>query len=146
MLVDYRCTGCGGRREHWVASPPPSTHDCPTCGGEARRTWSPIGLGGRNRLPSQTASPAPGVQQPAPCQQYPQIPGICHMTPSAQRRMISAYTRDGRARDAELGRQQAAADERQPTMSDAISHFHQPVSAGGGACTESVARQNGTTA
>lgn len=65
------------------------------------------------------------------CRQYPQLPGICHMTPSAQRRMVAAYTHDGRARDEELKRQEAAAAERRPTMSDAISHFHQPASDGG---------------
>jgi hypothetical protein len=79
---------------------------------------------------------SPASSSPAPtagslCQQFPQIPALCMMTPSAQRRMVAAYTGDHRARDREIERQAAAAAERPPTMADAISHHHRPANPAG---------------
>lgn len=124
LLVDFVCTGCGTRQEHWTPSPPPAAMACPTCGRSARRVWSPIrlGRGASQDAASTKASPA----EPSLCQQYPQLPGLCHMTPSAQRRVVATYRKDGRALDQELGHQEEAARLRPPALSDAISHHHQP--------------------
>lgn len=125
MLVDYRCLECGARTEQWMPSPLPAVSSCPSCGAAARRLWSPIGLTGRA---ASQPSPSVAQAQPSLCHQYPQIPALCMMTPSAQRRMVAAYAGDHRARDREIERQAAAAVKRPPTMADAISPHHQPIS------------------
>lgn len=134
LLVDYRCPECGARSERWVQSPPPGTVPCVQCGAAARRLWSPVRLGGRATSPAAVdrrsdqpaAASAPG---PTLCQQYPQIPALCMMTPSAQRRMVAAYNGDHRARDREIERQAVAAAQRPPSLADAIDHHHQHQSA-----------------
>jgi hypothetical protein len=123
LLVDYRCVACGARAERWVPSPPPGTITCAACDGDARRVWAPVGLGGRA---GTIATPSPAPAAGSLCQRFPQIPALCMMTPSAQRRMVAAYTGDHRARDQEIARQAAAAAVRPPTMADAISHHHRP--------------------
>jgi hypothetical protein len=84
---------------------------------------------GRSSARPAVRPSAPPAGAPTLCQQYPQIPALCMMTPSAQRRMVAAYTGDHRTRDREIERQAAAAAERPPTMADAIDHHHQPASA-----------------
>jgi hypothetical protein len=132
VLVDYRCTECGVRAEHWELSPPPSTRSCASCGAEARRLFAAIGLSSGSPTDTRgAAAPAaaprePARREPTLCQQYPQIPGLCHMTPSAQRRWVATYTRDTRSKERELERQETAAREKAPVMTDAIQHTHQP--------------------
>jgi hypothetical protein len=150
ILVDYRCTACGGRHEAFVASPAPALRTC-ACGGEARRLFSPVGMisgrgsgagdpGGRGAGGADaTTAPAPGTAAAASaarrarqekaefaslCAQNPDVPGLCHMSPSAGRAWVARARGDGRALDAELTRQQAAAAISPPTMADAISHEH----------------------
>ncbi|MGH9091554.1 MAG: hypothetical protein ACRDZR_09300, partial [Acidimicrobiales bacterium] len=44
VLVDYACPTCDSRTEARVPSPPSPARPCPSCGGEARRVWAPVGL------------------------------------------------------------------------------------------------------
>lgn len=126
ILIDFNCRECGSRGEQWTPSPPPTSVWCTTCGGQARRVWAPVGL-----RESDSTNVSPPYGHPAPsetggqlCQQYPQIPGLCHMTPSAQRRWVAAYTRDNLTFEQELARQEKAADVKAPTMADAIGYHH----------------------
>lgn len=125
ILIDFHCAQCGTRDERWAPSPPPSSVECIACGGEARRAWAPVGLLGRGSTsasdPDYSTASGSGTRM---CQQYPQIPGLCHMSPSAQRRWVAAYTRDNRALDQELARQENAAAVKRPEIADAISHHH----------------------
>ena len=138
VLVDYRCTSCGVRAEHWEPSPPAPTRACASCGAEARRLFAAIGLSGSSPTDTRDAAPLAGIpaaasrepaagsgRGPTMCQQYPQIPGLCHMTPSAQRRWVATYARDTRAQEREIERQETAAKEKAPVLSDAIQHTHQ---------------------
>ena len=123
ILVDYQCRGCGTRAEHWTPSPPPEALPCACCGAESRRVFAAIGLSGT--VTPTTESPASSTRQgPSLCQQYPQIPGLCHMSESAQRMWVAKATRNSRAVDREQERQELAAAVRAPTMADAITHEH----------------------
>lgn len=133
ILVDYRCTGCGDHTERWMPSPPPPAIVC-ACGAESRRRFAAVGLF-RERAAAAGASPFPRRQTPPLCAQYPQIPGLCHMSESAARMWVAKYTGDRRTVDREQERQESAAAVAPPTMSDAISHQHrtnkaQPTSSG----------------
>lgn len=123
ILVDYQCVECRDRSERWVQSPPPAVIPCLSCGQDTRRIWAAIGLGGQV---TGTGPEDPGSPQssPALCRQYPQIPGLCHMTESAQRRWVATYNRDGRTLDKELERQEKSAAAKTPVLADAISHQH----------------------
>ncbi len=128
ILVDYRCRDCGTRAEHWAPSPPPAAVGCAECGGEARRLFAAIGLSG-----ARPAAPDPPTsstrKSPTLCQQYPQIPGLCHMSESAGRMWVAKATRNSRALDREQERQEKAAGVKAPTLADAITHsHHEPVS------------------
>ncbi len=130
ILVDYRCRDCDSHVEHWTPSPPPPRVDCARCGGTARRLFAAVGLSGRGAGPGAATSPtpttgAPGRRRPL-CSDYPQIPGLCHMSESAGRMWVAKYRRDGRAIDREQQRQEEAAATRTPTLADAISHQHTP--------------------
>jgi hypothetical protein len=124
ILVDYQCPTCGTRAEHWAPSPPPASVSCGSCGAESRRLFAAVGLSGA-RPPATDPLASSTRTGPTLCQQYPQIPGLCHMTPSAQRRWVATYTRDTRAQEREIARQESTAKEQTPVLSDAISHTHQ---------------------
>jgi hypothetical protein len=128
ILVDYRCRGCGATGETFVTSPAPTHLPCDSCGGERQRRWSPVGMISRTPEP-RTAPARPAPTRPSRaadslCAQNPDVPGLCHMSPSAGRAWVARYRGDGRALDAELGRQEQAAAIAKPTMADAISHEH----------------------
>lgn len=123
VLIDYRCSVCGSTNEAYVETPAPARRECEQCGGESRRRWSPVGM-----ISNRTDAPRP-VRRTRPsaqslCSQNPDVPGLCHMSPSAGRAWVARYRGDGRALDAELARQQVAATEKKPTIGDAISHSH----------------------
>jgi hypothetical protein len=126
ILVDYVCRTCRGRVEAWVPSPPPATRDCPACGAAATRAWAPVGtLSRRSATPlateqARTASP-PAVPL---CVRNPDVPGLCHMSPSAGRAWVARARGDNRALDRELERQEKAARHSPPTLSDVIAHDH----------------------
>jgi hypothetical protein len=124
ILVEFKCTECASRSDYWTPSPPPALVRCARCGGEsAKRVWSAVSLGGRRAQPVSRDT-ADSVDL---CRRYPQIPGLCHMTPSAQRRWVATYLGDGRAVDSEIEKQERAAKVGPPTMADAISpHHHGP--------------------
>lgn len=85
ILADYRCVTCRGRVERLVPAPPPTELLCPVCGDRAQRCYRPIHLAGVARPPS-----ADGHDRRAPsCRDYPDIPGLCHMTPSAARAWVA---------------------------------------------------------
>lgn len=123
VLVDYQCRGCGARAEHWAPSPPPASVPCTSCGAESRRLFAAVGLSG-TRAPVETVPASGAGRGPTMCQQYPQIPGLCHMSESAQRMWVAKATRNSRAVDREQERQEKAAALKPPTMADAITHQH----------------------
>lgn len=122
LLVDYRCDRCLGRTEAWVRSPVPATRPCPACGGTAKRAWSPVGLVRGQAAPSAR----PEASQPAEplCVRNPDVPGLCHMSPSAGRAWLARARKDNRALDRELERQEQAAAVRPPTLADVAAHDH----------------------
>jgi hypothetical protein len=124
VLVDYRCRSCGSREEHWAPSPPPPSVRCGGCGAESHRTWAPIGLSGVAGASPATPAPRAGGPRRSICAQYPQVPGLCHMSESAGRMWVAKYRRDGRAADHESERQEKQAALRPPTMADAITQHH----------------------
>lgn len=134
LLVDYRCDRCLGRTEEWVPSPVPATKPCPACGGPAKRAWSPVGFlratavssgstvsSGRD-APAGRAEAAPSAEPL--CVRNPDVPGLCHMSPSAGRAWLARARKDNRALDRELERQERAAAARPPTLADAVAHDH----------------------
>lgn len=123
ILNDYQCTGCDSMQERWTGSPPPSTLACTSCGADSRRLWAPIGLSG-----SAQATTSPSAPKPSLCTQYPQVPGLCHMSESAGRMWVAKYQGDNRAVESELSRQETRAREKAPTLDDAITHNHFPAS------------------
>lgn len=133
ILVDYRCTSCGHRGEHWQQSPPAPSVACGECGAESRRLFAAVGLSGS--LSATAPSPAAGdgtqptgapagLRRRSLCSTYPQVPGLCHMSESAGRMWVAKYLKNGRAIDREQERQEKAAAVTAPTMADAISHEH----------------------
>lgn len=129
ILVDYHCTDCEGRAEHWTATPPPTSVPCRACGAESRRLFAAVGLSrsgsGDGATGRQVApSAASRVGKPALCSQYPQVPGLCHMSESAGRMWVAKYTRNSRAVDREQERQEKQASVAPATMADAIGHHH----------------------
>lgn len=123
ILVDYRCPACGVKAEHWQPAPPPASVPCASCGAEARRLFAAVGLSGsRAAAPPTQATSA--RRDPSLCRQFPQIPGLCHMSESAGRMWVAKYLKDGRAIDREQQRQEEAAAVKAPVLSDAISHQH----------------------
>jgi hypothetical protein len=126
ILVDYVCRRCRGRAEAWVHSPPPATRPCAACGAEANRGWSPV-RAISSRSPSSNAEPvSPGRTAPATplCVTNPDVPGLCHMSPSAGRAWVARARGDNRALDRELERQERAAAVTPPTLADVVSHTH----------------------
>ena len=123
IIVDYRCTDCGTVKESYVESPAPSTRSCELCGGESQRRFSPVGLisRGGESAPALTTSKK---SESSLCAQNPDVPGLCHMSPTAGRAWVARFRGDNRALDAELARQESAAAITKPTMADAISHAH----------------------
>jgi len=65
------------------------------------------------------------------CQQYPQIPGLCHMSESAQRMWVAKATRNSRAIDREQERQEKAAAISPPKLADVLTHQHHEPSSHG---------------
>lgn len=128
ILVDYACSICHGQAEHWVDTPIPAATTCPACGADALRRWSPAGLirlrdaGGRPANGTTAAVPEPGPA--ALCARNPDIPGLCHMSPTAARSWIARARKDNRALEREIARQESAAAVRSPALNDIVSHAH----------------------
>lgn len=129
ILVDYACHECGIRSEHWTPTPPPSSLPCAECGGVSRRLFGAVGLmveAGAARAAAST----PARRSGSMCAQYPQVPGLCHMSESAGRMWVAKYLKDGRSIEREQERQEKQAAVKTPTMADAITHqHHEPASA-----------------
>lgn len=123
ILVDYECRECGSRTEQWAPSPPPASVSCGSCGAESRRLFASVGLSG-GRTAQAEAPATPPRHGPKLCAQYPQVPGLCHMSESAGRMWVAKYLKDGRAVDREQERQEKRAAVVAPTMADAITHHH----------------------
>ena len=137
VLVDYACPTCNGRTEARVPSPPPRALVCPSCGGEANRVWSPVGLLRRPQggvvagamdagTVAPEASPSGGHTTRPLCVDNPDVPGLCHMTPSAGRAWLARARGDNRSLEQELARQEAAAVTSPPTLDAVVSHHHHP--------------------
>lgn len=124
ILVDYACHECGARAEHWTPTPPPASVQCTGCGGVSRRLFGAVGLVGEAGTAGPAAPSAPRRPGRSMCSQYPQVPGLCHMSESAGRMWVAKYLKDGRSIDREQERQEKQAAVRAPTMADAITHQH----------------------
>jgi len=123
ILVDYQCRSCGTRWEHWTPSPPPASVACPSCAAEGRRLFAAVGLSG-TPAPAAEAPASSTRKGPSMCQQYPQIPGLCHMSESAARMWVAKATHNSRALDREQERQETAASIKAPTMAAVLTHHH----------------------
>jgi hypothetical protein len=125
ILVDYVCRTCSGRSEAWVPSPPPASRDCPACGAAASRAWAPVGMVSSSAA-APSAHPAGRPQRVADplCVRNPDVPGLCHMSPSAGRAWVARARGDNRALDRELERQEAAAKVATPSLADVVAHDH----------------------
>ena len=93
ILVDYRCPSCGRTAEAWVPSPAPATRSAPCCGVAARRRFG-------GRVLTEGAAPAR--------EGGPPIPGLCTLTPTAQRAMTARVRGDTRALEREIAHQESA--------------------------------------
>lgn len=127
VLVDYSCTGCGAPHEAWVQRPIPAERACPVCGSAARRRFNAALLRGAAPPSTAAGSPSPAVPTvaPAPCQRYPTVPGLCHMTPAAARGWIARARKDNRALERDIARQEKAITEGTLDPSSApITHDH----------------------
>jgi len=131
VLVDYVCTACSGRVEAWVSTPAPPFETCPACGSRSRRVWSPVGLSSGSTAAEPRAVIAAHTVRPL-CATNPDVPGLCHMSPSAGRAWVARARGDGRALDREIERQEKAAAIKAPTVSDVLSHTHGHSDAGTG--------------
>lgn len=100
--VDYRCEHCGGTSEQRVESPPPQTVRCPACGSSARRRFSVFGV--RRPPPAVADRPAPPAL--APCMRHPDVPALCHLSPSVARAWVARARNDGRSLERELAAQE----------------------------------------
>jgi hypothetical protein len=125
ILNDYRCTTCFVVQECWTSSPAPDELGCGSCGAPARRLFAAVGLSSGALLPPTSSGSRSGG--PSLCQEFPQVPGLCHMSESAGRMMVARYQRDNRRIEHELARQEAAAAVRTPSMDDVITHNHHAV-------------------
>src|SRR3954452_869511 len=124
VLVDYVCRACNGRVEAWVSSPPPATRACPACGVPARRAWAAVGMVSRRAASPEAASgAAPRTSDPL-CVRNPDVPGLCHMSPSAGRAWVARARGDNRALDRELERQEKVAAVTPPTLADVVAPDH----------------------
>lgn len=121
ILVDYRCPRCGGLTERLVASPPPKRLPCPACRTPANRQFSPVGLLRCADPPRQ--APAAPTQRPA-CSEYPDVPALCHMEPSAARAWVARARGDNQALDRESERQEKVLRERPEQVQDPVHHDH----------------------
>jgi putative FmdB family regulatory protein len=119
VLVDYRCTGCRGRFEHWAERPVPESSSCPACRAPARRLFGGTLLGRRT---GQDGPPPVDVA----CLRNSDVPGICHMGPSASRRWAAMARKDQRAVESEIAYQESAITAGTLTPSDAFTHAHTP--------------------
>lgn len=124
ILVEYACRDCGARSEHWTPTPAPSSLPCAECHGPSRRLFGAVGLAGRAAAGRQEAPPPAPRPGRSMCSQYPQVPGLCHMSESAGRMWVAKYLKDGRSIDREQERQERRAAVKAPTMADAITHQH----------------------
>lgn len=124
ILVDYACSACRGRFEVRVAVPPPPIHSCPACGGHGRRIWAPVGLLRRPGGTSGATNASSSLAGPPLCADNPDVPGLCHMTPSAGRAWVARARGDNRALERELAYQEAATKEVAPSLASVASHHH----------------------
>ena len=126
ILVDYRCRSCAARFEQWVSAPAPHRLACPACGADASRAWSPVALGGRARAVSGpgTGTAISGPAATPLCVTNPDVPGLCHMSPSAARTWLARARKDSRSLEREIARQEQAAKAVPPRLEDIVSHTH----------------------
>src|SRR4051812_4270025 len=101
LLFDYRCTQCRADIELFVPTPAPPTTPCPACEGEARRRYTSKGLALSGEGLQAVAPASGGID----CRDNPDVPGLCHVAPSARRRLIARHRGDVDTYEAETKRQ-----------------------------------------
>jgi DNA-directed RNA polymerase subunit RPC12/RpoP len=120
ILVEYRCTTCGARTEHFVATPAPSTLECRLCGEDSRRSFATAGL-----MSTPGTGPAPKREATidVSCRNNPDVPGLCHLSPEGRERLVARARRDTRAEERIIEKQERHAAEGRPAPS-LVSHDH----------------------
>src|SRR3954468_15890040 len=124
VLVDYVCRACSGRVEAWVSSPPPATRPCPACGAPARRAWAAVGVVSRRAASPQAARRRMTPATDPLCARNPDVPGLCHMSPSAGRAWVARARGDNRGLDRELEPQKKTPAATPPTLADVAAPDH----------------------
>lgn len=120
ILADYRCVTCWGRVERLVPAPPPTELPCPACGDPARRCYRPVSLGG---VASPPATDRRNDWAPS-CRDYPDVPGLCHMTSPAARAWVARVRRDNHLLERELERQEQTLREHGVPAGEPVRHDH----------------------
>lgn len=121
LLFDYRCTECRADIELFVPTPAPPTMECPECAGEARRRYTSKGLALTGES-LRAVAPASGGTD---CRDNPDVPGLCHVAPSARKRLIARHRGDVDTYEAETKRQTREFEAKGPAkLHRVISHSH----------------------
>lgn len=121
-IFDYRCGECPWRGEILRRPPAPLTDQCPQCASEARRVYSIAGI---LRTGESLASIAPASGS-TDCVDNPDVPGLCHVKPTARRAMIARHRGDDFTFAREQKRQKREFEQfGAPKLSDVVeTHAH----------------------
>ncbi|MFH5823177.1 hypothetical protein [Georgenia sp. AZ-5] len=121
MLFDYRCTACTWEGEVYAETPAPLSQQCPACGDEARRRYTTAGLARSGRSLAAIA-PAGGSID---CRDNADVPGLCHVAPSARRGLIAYHRGDVETYQAEKKRQTREFEQNgPPPAANVFAHGH----------------------
>jgi putative FmdB family regulatory protein len=121
LLFDYRCSGCRADVELFMDTPAPPTTECPRCEGQARRRYTSRGLALSGEGLRAVAPAAGGID----CRDNPDVPGLCHVAPSARRRLIARHRGDTDTYEAETRRQTREFEAKGPApLETVITHGH----------------------
>jgi hypothetical protein len=121
MLFDYRCEVCAWDAELLASTPAPLTHPCPSCGSTARRRYTTAGLRRSGAALAAVAPAAGGVD----CRQNADVPGLCHVAPSARRGLIARHRGDVDTYRVEEARQRRSFEQYgPPPLSSVFTHVH----------------------
>ncbi|GAA3326129.1 hypothetical protein [Paeniglutamicibacter sulfureus] len=121
MFFDYRCGDCAADSEFFIPAPAPESQDCPVCSGVARRRYTSRGLG-RSGASLAAVAPAAGSID---CRDNADVPGLCHVAPSARRRMVARHRGDLETYEAETKRQTREFETSGPkTVHQVVGHSH----------------------
>jgi putative FmdB family regulatory protein len=119
-LFDYRCRTCGWQGEAMVSVPADPTIDCRSCAAPASRVYSVAGLM-RSGASLSAIAPAAGSTH---CSDNPDVPGLCHVAPTARRTLIAQHRGDDHTLARERARQKRDFEEKGPVPLKDVVHTH----------------------